>query len=65
MGEGMRANEITQAGFYWYRDGDAWETVEVQEAGFGLLTISFIGTELNLDPCDISGEFVGPLKSPA
>lgn len=67
----MKAGEITESGFYWYRDpGEAWEIVHVvlnenpAQTGGPTRGIWVTGWEC-FEPFERTcGEFIGPLEPP-
>ncbi|MFL6693826.1 MAG: hypothetical protein ACJ8GO_12795 [Ramlibacter sp.] len=62
----LRANQITEAGFYWYYDaiGGAPVVVEVSpaEAPEAQLEVRFTGRHVWDMLGDLSGSFIGPIE---
>lgn len=59
----MKASEITQPGFYWYRK--AGDPVVVEAClDDGRVEFYFAGNEEWSYAADLPGEFVGPLEPP-
>ncbi|GGA05742.1 hypothetical protein [Dyella caseinilytica] len=60
----MKANEITQPGYYWLRDGGESEVVSVTDPGSGRLRIYFHGLDQSAALDGMPGEFTGPIAEP-
>jgi len=60
----LRANQVTDAGFYWYLDAIGSPPQVVQVAGEDRLTVRFSGRADEDALLDLAGSFVGPLRPP-
>lgn len=62
----MKASEVKEAGFYWYFNplNQPPTIVRAVEWSPGRWTFFYSGDEIDRDPEDMVGDFVGPLVPP-
>ena len=60
----LSANQVTDAGFYWYLDAIGSPPQVVEVVGNDVLTVRFTGREDEDALSELAGSFVGPLRPP-
>jgi hypothetical protein len=60
----LRADQVTDSGFYWYLDAIGSPPQVVQVAGEDRLAVRFAGRAGEDALVDLAGSFVGPLRPP-